>query len=90
MANTTGKKFGGRQKGTGNIATKPIKDKVVQLIEGYSIDAMQRDLNDIEKPEDRLKILMGLMEFVIPKIARTELTGKEGDDISFKVSLNLD
>lgn len=90
MANTTGKKFGGRQKGTGNLATQPIKDKVNQLIDGYSIEAMQKDLSNIEKPEDRLRILMGLMEFVIPKIARTELTGKDGSEVTFKVSLNLD
>lgn len=85
-----GLKTGGRQKGSTNLVVKPLKEKINQLIEGYSIEAMQQDLYDIEKPEDRLKILMGLMEFVLPKLARAELTGKDGDSLSFNVTLNLD
>lgn len=34
MANNTGKKFGGRRKGTPNKVTSEVKNKLVDLIDG--------------------------------------------------------
>jgi hypothetical protein len=89
MANLTGQKFGGRTKGTPNADNKPIKEKFNQLMDGYSIDQMTADLMAIEKPEERLKIVIGLAEYFLPKMARVELTGDDGSPIEYKLSLNL-
>ena len=89
MANTTGQKFGGRTKGTPNADNKPIKEKFNQLMDGYSIEQMKVDLMAIEKPEERLKIIIGLAEYFLPKMARVELTGEDGNAIEYKLSLNL-
>ena len=90
MANTTGKKWGGRTKGTPNKETQPIKEKFNQLLSSYSVEQMKIDLLDIENHVDRLKIILGLAEFIIPKMARTEVTGEDGEPVQFKISLALD
>jgi len=74
MANTTGKKWGGRTKGTPNANNKPIKEKFDQLLSQYSVEQMARDLSDIDNPAERLKIIIGLAEFIIPKMARSEVS----------------
>lgn len=74
MANTTGKKWGGRTKGTPNADNKPIKEKFDQLLSTYSVEQMAEDLANIENPAERLKIIIGLAEFIIPKMARSEVS----------------
>lgn len=74
MANTTGKKWGGRTKGTPNVENKPIKEKFDQLLSTYSVEQMAEDLANIENPAERLKIIIGLAEFIIPKMARSEVS----------------
>jgi hypothetical protein len=70
----TGKKTGGgSRKGIPNKDVAPIREKFNQLLEGYSIEMMLKDLKAIERPEERLKIIAGLAEFAIPKLARTEV-----------------
>lgn len=90
MANTTGKKWGGRTKGTPNKETQPIKEKFNQLLSSYSVEQMTTDLMSIENPAERMKIILGLAEFIIPKMARTEVTGEDGEAVQFKISLALD
>ena len=63
----------GRPKGVPNKDAAPIREKFNQLLEGYSIEMMISDLKAIERPEERLKIVAGLAEFAIPKLARSEV-----------------
>ena len=39
---------------------------------------MADDLMSIENPADRLKIIIGLAEFLIPKMARSEVSVESG------------
>ena len=71
-----GKKTGGRTKGTTNKNTAPIKAKVAQLLSEYSIDQMKSDLDSIS-PTERLKIVSGLIGFVLPK--------KQTEDINYEI-----
>lgn len=80
-----GKKTGGRTKGTSNREVAPIREKFQQLLDGYGIDQMLTDLMSIEKPEQRLSIVAGLAEYVIPKLARTEVKNEDGNTITLKV-----
>ena len=65
MANTTGKKYGGRQKGTPNRMTKELRSILKEII--------YQELNDIEKrfeklePKTRIELLIKMMPFVLPK-----------------------
>ena len=44
---------------------------------------MLQDLQSLE-PKDRLKTISDLSEYLIPKLARTELTGANGDEIKVR------
>ncbi len=74
MANTTGKKFGGREKGTLNKHTKEIRTAYKLLIEN-NLDNMTNWINSIAEnnPEKALDIIIKLSEYVVPKLNRTEI-----------------
>lgn len=65
MANTTGKKYGGRKKGTPNRMTKELRSILKDII--------YQELNDIKKrfeelePKTRIELLIKMMPFVLPK-----------------------
>lgn len=63
----------GRKPGAANLATQTVRDRFAQLLEGYSIEQMQADLEAIKDPKDRLGVILGLAEFVTPKLNRTDL-----------------
>lgn len=65
-------KVGGRVKGTPNKVTAPIREKFEQLLDQYGIDQMVKDLRALS-PKDRMTIILGLAEYIVPKLARTEI-----------------
>jgi hypothetical protein len=69
MANTTGKKFGGREKGTPN---KEVSEK--KLIEG-NIDQLEMDLAELS-PEKRINAVINLASYVLPKLKQIEVDNK--------------
>lgn len=66
-------KASGRKKGVPNKATKDIKEAYKMLIED-NLDNLSDWLDKIGKqdPFKAVNILIGLSEFVVPKLARTE------------------
>ncbi len=67
--NTTGKKFGGRQKGTPNKLNSKIKDKLSNIIS----DAISTlDLEDMTKAE-RLKLIQLGLPYIITKPQQEEI-----------------
>tara|TARA_B100000787_G_C16188713_1_gene296168 strand:- start:2140 stop:2388 length:249 start_codon:yes stop_codon:yes gene_type:complete len=66
MANTTGKKYGGRQKGTPNILTKELRS-VLKDIVYQELEQVQKCLELLESKE-RLELLIKLMPYVLPKV----------------------
>ena len=67
--NTTGKKFGGRQKGTPNKLNSKIKDKLSDIIS----DAISSlDIEDMTKAE-RLKLIQLGLPYIITKTQQEEL-----------------
>ena len=66
MANTTGKKYGGRQKGTSNRMTKEIRSLLKEII-FEELGDIQEKLELLE-PKERLEILVKLIPFVLPKV----------------------
>jgi hypothetical protein len=61
--NTTGKKYGGRTKGTPNKLTSKIKDKLSSII-SEAIDSL--DLDDMTKAE-RLKLIQLGLPYIVTK-----------------------
>ena len=78
-----GGKTGGRTKGTPNKVTKEARDKFQWLLDSYTPEDMQKDLKKLS-PKDRLIFISDIAEFIIPKLSRAELTGKNGGAIEFQ------
>ena len=76
MANTTGRKFGGRAKGTPNKITSEIREKFTLLVDN-NIDRLQEDINQLE-PRDRIRLLIELSKFVLPTLKATEIGNNDG------------
>jgi hypothetical protein len=68
-------KLGGRKKGTTNKDVAPIREKFQQLLDSYPIELMMKDLKSLEAVE-RLRIVTGLAEFIVPKLQRSEIKGE--------------
>lgn len=72
MANTTGKKFGGRKKGTPNKVNKKAREVIGDKIEDYLNNSLDADLSSLEAKE-RLQIVVKLMEFSLPRLKAVEM-----------------
>jgi hypothetical protein len=68
-------KLGGKKLGTLNKNTTELKEAVKALLDDNK-DNFKEWINVIaeENPEKAIRLLIDLMEFVIPKLARTDLT----------------
>ena len=72
----------GRPKGTKNKATKHIREAYQKLTED-NLENMTLWLQRIaaEDPAKAMDTMIRLSEYILPKLARTELTGNDGDDL---------
>ena len=72
MANTTGKKFGGRQAGTPNKSTNQLRQWITDFIEGNRTQ-IQKDWQALD-PKDRLVMFERLLKYTLPTLQATSLT----------------
>lgn len=78
-----GKKTGGRAAGKPNKATANAREAIARFVEGNA-SRLQGWLDQIaeeEGPKAAFQCLLDMLEFHVPKLARTELTGKDGGAI---------
>ncbi|MDA0889481.1 MAG: hypothetical protein O2810_04280 [Bacteroidetes bacterium] len=88
--NNTGKKYGGRTKGTPNKVTTEVKNKLVELIDGTISELSTANLNIANK----IKLLEIALNYCIPKLShsyketnneqksfRVEYVGSVGENI---------
>ena len=66
MANNTGKKFGGREKGTPNVLTKEVR-AILKAVVFEEVALIQDHLKELD-PKIRLQILIKLLPYVCPKL----------------------
>ena len=68
MANTTGKKYGGRQKGTPNKvnSTSSETKQLLQNIVAKQIENLETTLDKLE-PAERVNALSKLLPYILPK-----------------------
>ena len=70
----------GRKAGTPNKATKDIRDAFSLLIEN-NIDTLQKDLDSLE-PKQRVKLLLDMAQFVVPKLRNVDLKTDEKEIVT--------
>lgn len=78
MANNTGKKYGGRQKGTPNRITKELRSILKDLLYD-EIETLKERLDALETKE-RVELLIKLMPFALPKVNGISHTTNEPID----------
>lgn len=75
MANTTGNKYGGRQKGTPNRMTKELRVLLKDIIY-QELEEVQERFNLLE-PRQRIELIIKLMPYILPKVNSISHTTNE-------------
>ena len=75
MANNTGKKYGGREKGTPNRMTKELRS-VLKDILYEEIEVLQERLDTLNSKE-RIELLIKIMPYALPKVTSVSHTTNE-------------
>ena len=75
MANTSGIKHGGRQKGTPNIMTKELRS-ILKDILYQELEEVQERFKLLE-PKERIELLIKLMPYALPKVTSISHTINE-------------
>jgi hypothetical protein len=72
----------GRPKGVPNKSTKAIREAYQKLTEN-NLENMTIWLSQIaaEDPAKAMDLMLRLSEYIIPKLARQEVTGMDGEDL---------
>ena len=80
----------GKKKGTLNKNTRMIREAYQKLTED-NLDNMSRWVSQVasEDPAKALDIMIKLSEYIIPKLARTELSGNDGEDLFKNISFKF-
>jgi hypothetical protein len=78
MANTTGKKHGGREKGTPNKLTKELRYLLKDLIYN-ELESLDEKLEELE-PKERIELIIKLLPYTLPKLQNISHTTNEPVD----------
>lgn len=72
----------GRPKGSRNKTTNRIREAYQNLVE-MNLDNMSLWIADMaaDNPEKAMDTMIKLSEYIIPKLARQEVTGMDGEDL---------
>ena len=72
----------GRAKGKPNKTTKEIREAYQKLVED-NLTNMTKWLGEVamQNPEKAMELMLKLSEYMIPKLARQEVTGADGADL---------
>jgi hypothetical protein len=77
-------KTGGRKPGVANKATLQAREAIAAFVDNNSA-RLQHLLDRIEVEDGAraaFECIVDLLEYHVPKLARTELTGKDGKDLA--------
>lgn len=78
MANTTGKKHGGREKGTPNKLTKELRNVLKDIIYN-ELETLDEKLEELE-PKERIELIIKLLPYTLPKLQNISHTTNEPMD----------
>lgn len=85
-----GNKLGGRKPGSTNRNSQAIKEAYQNLLEN-NLENMNIWLGKIAEkdPKGAAEFMLKLSEYILPKLARTEVTGNDGEDLFKNVSFQF-
>jgi hypothetical protein len=86
MAN--GVKTGGRTKGVPNKSTAEVREAIAAFASA-NVDQMGDWLNAIDSPEKKLDLFLRAIEYHIPKLARTEISGDPDQPVIQRIELEI-
>lgn len=72
----------GRAAGTPNKATRDVREAIAVFAQN-NVDNMTTWINQIEDPAKKMDLYLRALEYHVPKLARTEMTGANGAPMSF-------
>ena len=75
MANTTGNKYGGREKGTPNRMTKELRVLLKDILY-QELEQLQERLELLE-PKQRIELIIKLTSYILPKVNNISHTTNE-------------
>ena len=78
---------GGSRKGIPNKVTADARAAIARFVDANA-DRMQTWLDQVaaESPEKAFNMLKDVIEYHVPKLARTEITGKDGERLTLVLS----
>ena len=79
---------GGSRKGKPNKATAKAREAITELLDGnaHRVEGWLDAVAETD-PKAALQAFTALLEFGVPKLARTEVTGKDGEDQTLVVKV---
>lgn len=83
---------GGSRKGRPNKATANAREAIARLVDNNA-DRLQEWLDQIadeQGPEKAFRCLMDVLEYHVPKLARTELTGEGGGAVKTETTFIIE
>ena len=80
----------GRPKGKPNNVTRDVREAYQNLVE-MNLENMSHWLAAVasDNPEKAMTLMLSLSEYVIPKLARQEITGADGTDLFKDVAFSF-
>jgi len=73
----------GKPKGIKNKKSDEVRGMFQKLIDTIGFDQLAEDIKEL-KPKERIDVLLGLSEFVIPKLNRTTLSGDKDNPLTIE------
>lgn len=83
-----GKKYGGRVKGTPNKKTAEAISRAERILRLIERQYFEKDIKTLTSSQ-RIFLYSDMLEYVSPKLSRTEVTGKDGNPIENKYEITL-
>lgn len=79
---------GGSRKGRPNKVTQNAREAITRLVDEFSprIEVWLEEVYTEQGAEKALRCFTDLIEFAVPKLARTEITGKDGGPVVIQAS----
>lgn len=78
-----GRKTGGRKPGVPNKATRDVRQAIARFAE-TTVEDFTRWVGEIEDPAKRCDVFLRALEYHVPKLARSELTGANGGPVQYE------
>lgn len=73
------------RKGSPNKVTKSVREAIAIFAEA-NVEKMSEWLDAIDEPAKKMDLYLRALEYHVPKLARSEVTGKDGGAIQIVVS----